>query len=79
MNRGALKRTVETVAWYTQSAIASARLPGRNSAYIRHIKPICPGRRAAEGPLTRETKAQERHDTCARYERGVELRGERGP
>ena len=31
-------------------------------------------RRTAGEPLTRETKAQERHDACARYERRVQLR-----
>src|SRR5271170_1804345 len=32
MNRGHWKSIVEAILWYTQSAIASARLPGMNSS-----------------------------------------------
>lgn len=73
MNRGALKRTVEQVTWYTQSAIASARLPGRNSGtrygssaarrYNRH---------KSEGP-TGKAEAQKRRDARPGDKRRIQL------
>ena len=34
MKRGAWKRTVDTVVWYSERPMATARFPGRNSARI---------------------------------------------